>query len=228
MNLRKCIFSLLTLCITFQIVFSQEKSNSILIDEINALPYDHLRGRLDKFLFEIINDPNSTGNIIIYGDRKTPFAKYRYEILLKKHITYRQFPNNRIVFLHGKDAEQLKAQFWKVPPSADKPVLESEDWNYRLTEEIKPFIFHKNSWIVEDGFEIFSLELYSNFLIANTDLQGNLVIYGKSAKDFQRTKKQLIKDLVKRNKVSPKQLKFFYVEGRKKDIEFWFVAERIK
>jgi hypothetical protein len=228
MSEAKYIFIFLILFVAAPFTLAQEKSGAALIDEIGALPYDHLRGRIDNFLLAIKNDVDSTGYVIIYGDKTAPIAGYQYEILLKNHLAFRRFPGKRVIFLHGKDEAQIRAQFWKTPRGTEPPVSGARVSNYKLTSPVKPFLAHKNSWLVEDGFETFSLEFYSLLLKSNPDLRGNLVIYGKSLKDFRRTRNRLATDLTSRRKVSPKQLRFFYVKGGKTDIEFWLVPKTTK
>lgn len=228
MKLHKFIFSFLTLLIIFQFCLAQEKPKAALVNEFYVSHHEGYRSIIDSFLLEIISIPNSKGYIIIYGDKTYPLRKYFYEISLKEHIAYRQFPSNRIVFLRGKDEEIFKTQLWNVPTGADEPDFTEADWNYKLPQNLKPFIIHKNSSMVEDGYETFSIGFYSKFLVANPDLPGHLVIYHKSKKGFYKTRKQLLRELIIKNNVPQNQLKFFYLKSKKTDVEFWFVPKSAK
>jgi hypothetical protein len=221
----KYIVIFLSLFLTFQPAFSQANKSPNLVDEFEFLIYDHLRGRLDAFLLEVADSPNATGFIVIYGDKTRPISKYHYEILLKEHIVYRKYSLNRFVFLHAKDEEKLRVQFWKGFGNENRPDFESGEWNYQLASNIKPFIFHKKSWIVEDGFETFSTAFYAKFLKANPNLRANLIIHEKSRNEFQKTKGSIEAELVAKNKVPQNQLRFFHVKSNKTDVEFWIVPK---
>ena len=114
--------------------------------------------------------------------------KYFFETLLKKHIEYRRFDKNRIVFAPGADQEEFNTEFMIAPKDADVPDFGKKDWNYKLPQFTEPYLVHKNSWIVEVGFETFSNEFFSKFLLANPNLQGKLVIHEKSVKKYNQKK----------------------------------------
>jgi len=229
MKLHNIVFCCLIFLLAFQCIFAQEKAKAVLIDDFSDQGYDQIRGRIDNLLVEIRKNSNSKGSIVIYGSKKFPLNKYFHEIQIKKHIEYRNFDMSRIVFLHGEDGNDgkyVRTQLWLIPSGADFPLFSEGDWNYKLPETTKPFIFHRNSWIYEVGFETFSLEFYSKFLKADSSLNSNLVVYEKSFGDYHLAVNKLRKDLVNKYGVRPKQLNFFFTKSNKSDVEFWFVPRK--
>lgn len=227
MKLQKKFFPYLLLLLNLQICFGQEKPKAVLVDEFGETYCDELSARIDAFYREIISAQNSKGYIIVYGDKNKPLEKYLNELSTKEIIIFSKYDMSRIVFLHGIDNETIKTQFWLVPAGADKPIFTEGNWNYTLPQTTKSFIFYKSSWVGEDCPSNFNI-IYSKFLLANPDLHAHLVVYEKSAKDFRRTKKDLFSELVNQNKVSPNQIKFFYLKRKNPDVEFWLIPKRRK
>lgn len=106
------------------------------------------------------------------------------------------------------------------------PSFSEGDWNYKLPSNLKPFIIHRNSTIVEEVFDAFSLEVYSEILRANPKTNGHLVIYEKSAKAYHSATNKLTKSLIKEYGVPQKQLKFFFSKNKTSDVEFWIVPRK--
>ncbi len=232
MKLQKFIFTFLILLITFQFCIAQEKPKADLVEEFGVVNWSNFRHLFDRFLTEIINTPYSKGYIVIYGDKDEPINKYYREIQLKKHISFRNFDENRLVFLYGDEKEGIKTQFWKVSNNADIPGFDEGDWNYKLPQTVKPTIIHQTldfSEVGDPNLSIeFYIEFYSKFLKANPDSRAHLVIYEDSTKGFYQTRKQMLRELVSKNKIQRNRLKFFYVKSKKSNIEFWFVPKIAK
>jgi hypothetical protein len=225
MKFYKLIFTSLILLISFQICIAQEKQKPVLVNEFGEVNWSNFRHFFDNFLIEISTIPNSKGYIVIYGAKSKPLSKYYREILLKTHISVRNFDKNRLIFLYGEERESISTQFWKAPVGADKPEFIEGYWNYKLPQTMEPTKIQQTLEVNEVGYNLFSTEFYSNLLKANFDSRGHLVIYDKSTKGFQQVKNQLLKELVSKNKVRRNQLKFFYLKGKEPNIEFWYVPK---
>ncbi len=228
MKLRRFLFAFLISLAAFQFCFSQEKPKAELIDEFGEVGCDELTAHLDVLFIDLMNDPNSKGYIIIYGDTKQPLRKYTYEKIIEEYIKLRKFDRSRIEFIHGKDKQTLRTELLKVSVDADELPFDEESWNYVLPQTFKSTMFHADSWISEVCPEVFGVELYSNFISANPNLRGHLVIYDKSVKEFRKTEIDLLNQLVKKYKVSRNQLKFFFVKRKESDIEYWLVPKKKK
>lgn len=228
MKLRHILFAFLLSLAAFQFCYSQEKPKAILIDDFGISTCEEMSARIDAFFVELTNSPNARGYIVINGDRNRPREKYTHEKIFEDLIKLRNFDKSRIEFLHAKDKESIRTQFWKVPADGDKPTFDAEDWDFVLPKDMNPVMVHADSWISEVCPEVFGLQLYSKFISANPDLRGHLVIYDKSVEQFRKTEKDLLNQLVKKYKVSRSQLKFFFVKRKKSDVEFWLVPKKKK
>src|SRR5262245_23791151 len=177
----------ITLFIFSVISFGQEKPEAVLLDELSRESCDPLKLRVDAFLREIKDDPNSKGFIIVYGEKDANLQNLQYEQLLKDMVSYVRYGviKNRIEFVHGSNKEKFRIQFWKIPVGADPPSHEKSNWSYSLSQAKKPFIFYEESW----GWDICpsrtDLELYSRLLLENSKWRGHLVIYETSIKMFR-------------------------------------------
>ena len=90
------------------------------VDEFGRLVPDDLRGRLDNYFVTLQNNPNAQGYIINYGPPREVAARER---LMRNHITFRNAPADRIVFVNGGDTgEGIKSNLWIVPAGAEPPT----------------------------------------------------------------------------------------------------------
>ena len=191
---------------------------------------DSLQIYLYEFLQQINKSPNSKGYILMNGSKSknAPFKKYFWEMEMKTNLAFIGIDKDQINFLQGKDADVSKTQFWIVPEGADKPDFVESVWDYKFPSDVKPLIINKDSWIGEVCRASYNTNFYSKVLLANPDLKGHLVIYNKSINGFRKRENELLKELVNENKVSRKQLKFFYVKSKDADVEYWFVPSKSK
>ncbi len=90
-----------------------------LVDEFPKLPNDEVRGRLDNFFVTLQNNPNAQGYIINYGPPREVATRER---LMRNHITFRNAPADRIVFVNGGNTgEGIQSKLWIVPAGATPP-----------------------------------------------------------------------------------------------------------
>lgn len=233
MKARKILLILICLFASYQISFGQEKPLAIQIDYIEDTNCEDLTARLNALKISLSNAPNSTGYVIIFGDKDDSLKNYKFEKLIKRSFVELTIDSNRVVFVHEKKGKGIKTQVWIVPFGADKPVFTEEKWDYALPEIIKPFMLHEKVWENEDCAPLQNEEFYSRLLLANPSFRGNIVIYENSPQKFQNTKINLIAELVNKYKVPFGRLKFYYVKSFSKsfsypDAEFWLVPKKQK
>ncbi len=126
-----------------------------------------------------------------------------------------------------KIEENLTVQFWIVPAGADKPEYIEGNWSYEL-EVKKSFIFQR-TYLMDDICPSFpNVKLYSEFLRANQNLRGNIVIYEENLEKFRQKQKELLNELVKEYKIPHSGIKFFFVEEATSGLEFWLVPRKKK
>ena len=228
MKLQKIFLVSVILFAFFQIYFGQEKPKAVLIDEFPAVPCDEFSARTDNFLIELHNNSDSQGYAVISGSNKDLRRMVGYELLTKGTIALRNFDKNRIVLVRGEEAENFQIQFWRVPPGAEKPDFKETKWNFVFPPEAKPLIFHDD---VSDGvcptvpFEM----AYTEYLNANPQSRGHIVIYTKSLKKYNKFKREA--QILLKN-IPFNHLRFFRVKKEHSNnyatIEYWLVPRSVK
>lgn len=82
-------------------------------DQFGPLPNDDVRGRLDNYFIALQNDPSATGYIIIDGPER---EVARREALIRNHIRFRRFPQDRITIVRGDtSAGELNTRLYVIP-----------------------------------------------------------------------------------------------------------------
>jgi hypothetical protein len=208
--------------------FGQESSNAVLVDQYyGGLSCHDVRHRIEILMREIASAPTSRGVVVIHGEKDKPFTSYQHKLLLEGYIRIRQFDAGRIAFVRGDDKERLRVQLWKLPdPTTNLPVAETKEWNYKLPDMVAPVIVHKESWINEECPDVFDLNFFSRFLEANPQIRGHLVLRTDSFANFRKQKAALIQRMVKQRYVPADRLRYFFVQSKNPDIEFWYVSSK--
>ncbi len=216
---------------SFQIAFAQqqqqqEKVKLEVFDAFGELNCDSLLGRIDSFFYAIKNNPGATGYVIIQGNDKTHFL--RHEWWIYSNVESRRFDDSRLVVVRiGGEGELPFTQFWLVPPGAEKPAYVEIQPDFKIPENGKPFIFNSTAWAdgpCPDGLQ---LKLYSDYLKANPDIRGHVVIFKASDAEFRKEKTGILTKLAGRYKIAPNQLRFFFVkETDYSYTELWLVPPR--
>jgi hypothetical protein len=91
-----------------------------LVDQFGSIPLGDLQARLDYFLIQMQNDPNSTGYIVMYGPVRD---KIRYERLIRRYVWQRNFPIKRLVFVDGGVQPGNSTRFWSAPAGSDPSLI---------------------------------------------------------------------------------------------------------
>ncbi len=228
MKLPKSLLLLAILFVTSQVCFAQEIPKAVLIDEFGKIGCEDLIARQDALISELQNDPTATGYVVIYGDKNEARWSWRIKLFIDGQTFFRRFDATRLLIIKEKDGDDPKVQFWKVPAGAEKPNFDEVGWNYDLSDRKKPFVFYTTE--NEDGLcpSGHRLKDYSNYLSANSDFRGHIVIFAKSQNQFQKQKSELINDLTKKNNLSSTRLRFFfkYENNEYTQYELWLVPPK--
>lgn len=222
MILRRFLFTFLILLTAFQLCLSQEKPKAVLIAEFGNDGRESLLQRMDYFYSELANDPESHGYIIIYGKDDDTAGKLTYELWINGSIHFRGFDPNRVNKIRGAEAEKLNIQFWKVPAGAEKPTFEEGKWNFSFPPNTKPYVFHDSYSDQICSYTSFE-KVYAEYLNANPEAKGHIVIYEESRIKYLKKKKESQKLL---SEIPQNRLRFFYVKGEDSNVEYWLVPKK--
>jgi len=90
-----------------------------LVDEVTGvINLDDLRNRVDNFITQLQSEPTSTGVIINYGTDK---EVARREADIRKQLTFRNLPADRVRFVRGGTDPGIRTRFFIVPAGAADP-----------------------------------------------------------------------------------------------------------
>ncbi len=133
--MKKPLFSFLFLLLLFSIVSAQEKESRKVGELPSFWQCDYVIQLADNFLFELQNNPQSTGFVIYYEGKyandteqsetkmflpRRGEADFRVQII-RNHIKLRKQNPERVLFINGGFLEEQKTEFWIVPKGADLP-----------------------------------------------------------------------------------------------------------
>lgn len=228
MKLPKIFLRLLILLISLQFGFGQEKPEAVLESEFGKIPCGQFLSRTDSFFYGLMYDPKSTGYAVIYSDRKDPGNGIWYEKLIISLIYRRKFDKSRLIIIRGEKRETVSIEFWKVPLGAETPKFIEADWSESLPDPTKPFVFGS---IDDDNVcPTFIPETYADFIKANPDVLGQLVIFDSSKIQRKARAAEWLKIFTKDFKIPRKRFKVFFVKANKNlpHVEFWIVPKKKK
>jgi hypothetical protein len=90
--------------------------------------------RMDRFAYELANDPDAFGYIVVYPERGGLPGKYQsYMDFSRSHLEMvRGIPADHIVVIRGEYQAELTNELWVVPRGSTPPATPS-------TQEESPF-----------------------------------------------------------------------------------------
>jgi hypothetical protein len=96
-------------------------------DEFESQAFDDDKARLDTFVIELQNNPDSQGYIILYqGTDRTSIRSRNVELLKKRTLDYlvntRGIDPRRIWIVEGGQRLKTTYELWIIPPGAQPPV----------------------------------------------------------------------------------------------------------
>ncbi len=232
-------FTFIILILSFS-VYSQNTNEVKLIDELGKPCSEDLSARYDSFLTELQNTPNSKGYIIFNGEISQEGTNLRFIEILKRHLEFRKFDENRIVLIRGENLKDMNIQFWLMPNDSNPPKVEKLYSNEKITSP-KMFQrivaeFNKNYGNENEFFDSFSgnwgcdfapnLKDYAEVLKSYNNLTGYIIIYGSKTQSKKRIKNFAVKQLITKYKIAKNRLRTVYGENREEsEIELWFVPK---
>jgi PEGA domain len=98
-------------------------------DEFDSVTFDDDKARLDNFVIDLQNNPDSQAYIIMYqGTDRVSVKQRNVELLSKRTLDYlvkvRGVDPKRIWIVKGGTRPRTQYQLWRVPPGAPTPVPE--------------------------------------------------------------------------------------------------------
>jgi hypothetical protein len=220
----KILLILICLFVVSQISFGQAKPQAVLFDEMGNPNCEDLAARTNGFLTQLNNEPNSQGYAVFYGDNKYLRRKLGLELWLNGEIKSMRFNSSRIIKIRSAETGGIRIQFWIVPAGVEKPSFNETRWNFVFPQKTKPFIFH-DDYSDQICFYISFEKVFAEYLNANPEARGHIVIHEESLKKYEKRKKEtqnLLSEIPKR------RLKYFYVKNDSSNVEFWLVPKKQK
>ncbi len=224
MKSAKILLILICLFVVSQISFGQEKTQAVLFDEMGNPNCETLAARTNGLLTQLNNEPTSQGYAVFYGDNKYLRRKLALELWLNGEIKSMKFDSSQIIKIRGAEIGNTRIQFWIVPAGAEKPSFNEEKWNLVFPAKTKPFIFHDDYSDQICSYVSFE-KVFAEYLNANPEAHGHIVIHEKSLKKYEKRKKETQNLL---SEISKNQLRYFYVKNDSSNVEFWLVPRKQK
>lgn len=207
--------------------FPQPTAGPTLLDEFERTPCDEFKARLDFLNINLSGHPTSTVYIVIFGEQDDMRANVFYEGMIVGYLRQRQLDPDRVRFIHSSYKKKLTFQMWLVPSGVEKPSFPTVDWSYKMPPTMKAYKF---TWLNEyDDIcpDVDGVGLYSQFLEANPQARGNIVIRDVTDKARRRLSRSTLTELSRRYGISRNRLRVFYAnempDGVDQRVEYWLV-----
>lgn len=226
----KVFFIILILAVSFQVCAAQ-KSNAILIDRFEKITCEDDSARADQLAVQLQNNPQVKGYFVIYWEKTdASLRKFFYEQRLKNYLYLaRGIDQNRIDFLRGENKEERQVEYWVAENESAAPEFIKGEWAYALPDK-KAYQFYSSRDDSGVCSSVFDLKLYADFLSANPEKRGHIVVVGSSTKEIQKTKNAISKELFNKYKIPHKRIRFFFDrDNNYQDYtteEYWFVRPK--
>ena len=216
-------------CFLAPAIVAQEKPDAVLLRKSGTITCEDLIATQDALIGELAADSTATGYIVIYGTKSDAVKPWLTKQLVEGQNEFRRFDDGRLVAVRGRVEEEFRLEFWKVPLGADKPDFGESDWDYRLSKATRPFAFYSARNDI-GACPTGKWKNYAARLAANPEFRGHVVVFAGSNKEFQKESAGIRNKLVNERKVSPSQLRFFFVREKTEysHYELWLVPPRKK
>ncbi len=207
----------------------QSQPKPVLVDEYSYRPAcDDFLGRLDGFLSELRDHPESTGVIVL---RNTPSERSlgaTLSAIIEAWMDFRTFNRGRIEIVRA-DADEASRQFWRIPPGAPKPSVERLVSGFQMSDLVtEPFLLADESR-VHICPEIDDLRIFAGFLRDNPTARGNIVVRDRSASMARKNATRILKKLASTYGISRRRLRVFVTNPQKPSdheepiVEYWYL-----
>jgi hypothetical protein len=233
MKIIKISFFLLLLFTAFQFSFGQQKPKAEMIHELGLVGgCENYWASIDLLLDKLVDENESVGYIVLYGNKDNVIQTIIYKEWVAGHLKrrklddrFKMFDENRLKVVRGKPSANFKIEMWKVSSDAEKSFVEfNTNFEYSLAIK-KPLIFYDNNF--DPGGlcpYLDSQKVFADFLQANPNLYGNVVIYENSLSNFYKAKKEMLKYM---KNISQNRLRFFRsTNSWDGSYELWFIPDK--
>lgn len=198
-----------------------------LLDEFERTPCDEFKARLDFLSNNLSAHSSSTVYVVIFGQQDDIRANVFYEGMIVGYLKQRKLDADRVRFIHSSYKKKLTFQIWLVPSGVESPAFPIVEWSYKMPKTMTPYKF---TWLNEyDDIcpEVDGIGLYSEFLKANPEARGNIVIRDVTDRARRRLSRRTLTELSKKYGISRNRLRVFYAnekpDGVDQRIEYWLV-----
>lgn len=227
----KFIFISIKNCVSFLYIFSlllvnciginAQQPNTILIDDLVGNTCEYQRAQIDNLLTMLKDAPEHVGLIIIHGEHSDPIIAYKQKATITDHLRFRKVDSNKIVFQLGESESKFRTELWKVLANDSH---RSSPWDYKIEDLKSAVLVHSKSWTDGIGcWYVFNLQFYSEFLTANDNLIGRVIIRDKSVREYSKIKTRIADELIKKYKIPKNKIEFGFIQSEWSDIEYWYV-----
>lgn len=223
---------LITLLIFFQICIGQEKPKAELISELGTVGgCEYYWSSIDVLLTKLVDETESVGYIVLSGNKDNVIQTIKYREWVDGHLKlrklserFRDFNDNRLLVVRGKDSGDFKIQIWKVSNSAEKPFDFNSKFEYSLPIKdpvnLSDFTFDAGGLCPY----LDTQKIFIDLLRANPNLRGNIVVHRKPLLEFRKEKEAILKDI---KDISPTRLRIFHSKQDSLVLnEFWLVPTK--
>jgi hypothetical protein len=208
---------------------AQEQPKAVLVDEFGNITCGDLSARLDNFIFELQQKPNSVGYVVLSADPTTSSAAN--EKYIDGYARWRRFDEERLLIATAKLPSAIKAQLWLLPTAAELPThleLSSTRTLPHSTRKIRLFSLFGEYGPCYTGAP---LRLASNYLSSEPGVIANIVIGSKTQRGFKKARFKTIRLFRDKYGIAETRLKFFWTrteyEPEGSDIgELWIIRKR--
>jgi hypothetical protein len=116
--LLRVLFLLLLVMSAVAFAQPEETPKAVKVDEFERATNGYVKMKMDYFYTELGNNPASQGYIINYGTEREIAIR---EKQIRVSIQWRKFDASRITIVRGGFREEVKSEFWMIPPGAENP-----------------------------------------------------------------------------------------------------------
>jgi hypothetical protein len=218
----------MTLLASVPLCLGQEEPKAELVDKFGNITCEDFSARTDAlFQFYLWDDPTSTAYVVFYPAKSFPRKTPWFERMIKRKAYLSKFDNTRLKIVRGANRDSFEAEFWIVPPGADKPVFDGEEQLETLPDLTKPFIFDS---VAEEGVcPTFIPERYADLIKENANVRGHIVVFDSSKINRRETANYWLATFTKELKVPRNRLKIFFAKDNNFAYEeFWIVPIKKK
>ena len=213
-----------------QPLFGQDKS--VLINESGDSQCEFVWGALDLLRHEMAQNPTAVATIEIIGKENDISANFYLESMIRGYAR-KYLPADRWSVRRARWEGQRRFRYWLTPPGAKPPKIDDANWSFVYPANTKPFIFtHGESYMVEVGvcLEVDEIDLLAKALAANPKAGVNVVLIVRNGQQYQRRRRNILRNLSGRYSISPMRIRTFKKISRKPnphrlnpDADYWFV-----